>query len=118
MTTTTADSARMRRTADVLIAALNAFDTSGVQSLFTVDAIIDDPSTGHSFIGHSGIRDYVERYFRGYRTVTRFLSIEDLGDNRARLRVDFTGDFGHETGLLDIQADADGLFVRIDADLE
>ncbi|WP_167507773.1 nuclear transport factor 2 family protein [Rhizobium glycinendophyticum] len=107
-----------RKAANALIAALNAFDAEGVQALFTANAVIDDPSTGHIFEGHAGIGDYVERYFRGYHTVTRFLSLTDLGDNKARLRVDFTGDFGHETGLLVIEADPDGLFVRIDADLE
>ncbi|KQW30270.1 hypothetical protein ASE36_21850 [Rhizobium sp. Root274] len=101
-----------------MIAALNSFDTSRVQVLFTADAVIDDPSTGHSFEGHAGIADYVERYFKGYHTVTRLLSIDDLGDDRARVRVDFTGDFGHEIGLLVIQKNANGLFVRIDADLE
>ena len=116
MTSTTTDA--WRKAVDALIAALNAFDTAGVQTLFTADALIDDPSTGHSFEGHSGIGDYVERYFRDYHTVTRFLSIDDLGNNRARLRVDFTGDFGYETGVLIIQANVDGLFVRIDADLE
>lgn len=107
-----------RKATNALIAALNAFDASRVQTLFVADAVIDDPSTGHAFEGHAGIGDYVERYFRDYHTVTRFLSIDDLGDNRARLRVDFTGDFGHETGVLVIKANADGLFVRIDADLE
>jgi len=116
MTSTTTDA--LRKAANALIAALNAFDTPGVQALFTSDAVIDDPSTGRSFEGHAGVGDYVERYFKGYHTVTRFLSIDDLGDSRARLRVDFTGDFGQETGVLVIKANADGMFVRIDADLE
>jgi hypothetical protein len=107
-----------QKAANALIAALNSFDTVSVQALFAADAVIDDPSTGHCFEGHAGVADYVERYFKGYHTVTRLLSIDDLGDDRARLRVDFTGDFGHETGVLVIQANADGLFVRIDADLE
>lgn len=105
-------------TVERLITALNAFRVSEVQSLFTVDAVIDDPSTGQKFIGQAGIRDYVERYFAGYRTVTRFLSLDDVGDGRARLRVDFTGDFGHEVGLLVTKIDGTGLISRIDADLE
>jgi hypothetical protein len=80
--------------------------------------VIDDPSTGHRFDGHAGIRDYTERYFIGYHTVTRFLSIETIGETRAWVRVDFTGDFGHEIGLLDISVVGDGLITRIDADLE
>lgn len=35
-----------------------------------------------------------------------------------RARVDFTGDFGHEIGLLEIVADPAGLIVRIYANLE
>lgn len=107
-----------RKAADGLVAGLNAFDTVGIQTLFAVDAVIDDPSTGLSFEGHAGIGNYVERYFKGYSTVTRLLSVEVLDDERARLRVDFTGDFGHEIGVLVIKANAEGLFVRIDADLE
>jgi ketosteroid isomerase-like protein len=108
----------LRTVADALIAATNAFDVDTVLALFAPDAVIDDPSTGHRFEGHAGIRDYVERYFIGYHTVTRFLSIEITGETRARLRVDFTGDFGHEIGLLDISVNADGLITRIEADLE
>lgn len=109
---------RLLQTADALIAATNAFDADAALTLFAADAVIDDPSTGHRFDGHVGIRDYVERYFVGYHTVTRFLSIETIGETRARVRVDFTGDFGHEIGLLDILINADGLITRIDADLE
>ncbi|OAN63770.1 hypothetical protein A7X12_19205 [Sphingomonas sp. TDK1] len=101
-----------------MIAATNAGDADAVVALFTPDAVIDDPSTGHRFDGHAGIRSYVERYFVGYHTVTRFLSIDILHDGRARVRVDFTGDFGHEIGLLDLTVDADRRITRIDADLE
>ncbi len=107
-----------RDIADSLIAATNTFDVEKVLGLFTPDAVIDDPSTGHRFDGHAGIRDYVERYFIGYHTVTRFLSLDVLDDNMARVRVDFTGDFGHEIGLLEISSNADGLIARIDAALE
>jgi ketosteroid isomerase-like protein len=108
----------LRTVADALIAATNAFDVDTVLALFAPDAVIDDPSTGHRFEGYAGIRDYVERYFIGYQTVTRFLSIKMTGETRARLRVDFTGDFGHEVGLLDISVNAGGLITRIEADLE
>ncbi len=60
----------------------------------------------------------MSRKLIGYHTVTRLLSIETIGDCRARVRVDFTGDFGHEIGLLDISVDPGGLIARIDADLE
>ena len=104
--------------ADALISATNAFDVEGVLKLFAADALIDDPSTGHRFDGHAGIRTYVEQYFIGYKTVTRMLSIKPLGANRASVRVDFTGDFGHEIGVLQIAVNSDGLIIRIDADLE
>lgn len=107
----------MRTAANAFIAATNAFNVESALVLFTPDAVIDDPSTGHRFEAHAGIRNYIERYFLGYRTVTRFLSIKPLGENRARVRVDFTGEFGHEIGLLVISVDTAGLIVRIDADL-
>jgi ketosteroid isomerase-like protein len=104
--------------ADALIAATNAFDVESALPLFTPDAVIDDPSTGHRFDGHAGIRSYIEQYFIGYHTVTRLLSVERLGNSLARVRVDFTGDFGHEIGLLEISVNCYGLIERIDADLE
>ena len=81
----------LRRVADALIAATNAFAVERVLGLFAHDAAIDDPSTGHRFDGHAGIRRYVEQYFVGYQTVTRFLSMQRIGPQRARVRVDFTG---------------------------
>lgn len=110
--------ASIRGVADSLIAAINAFDIARALTMFAPDAVIDDPSTGHRFDGHAGIREYIERYFIAYQTVTRFLSIRDLGQNRARVRVDFTGDFGHEIGLLEMFVDEAGLIARIDANLE
>jgi len=109
---------KLRIAADALIAATNSFNVAHVLALFTEDAVIDDPSTGHCFIGHAGVRDYIERYFIGYNTVTRFLSMKSLGDSKARLRVDFTGDFGHEIGLLELTLNAEGTISRIDANLE
>ena len=108
----------LRRVADALIAATNAFAVEQVLGLSAPDAVIDDPSTGQRFDGHAGIRRYLEQYFVGYQTVTRFLSMQRIGPQRARVRVDFTGDFGHEIGNLDITVDALGLIARLDADLE
>ena len=81
----------LRQVADALIAATNAFAVEQVLGLFAHDAVIDDPSTGQRFDGHAGIRRYVEKYFVGYQTVTRFLSMQRIGPQRARVRVDFTG---------------------------
>jgi len=108
----------LRGVADALIAAANAGDADAVAALFTPDAVIDDPSTSHRFDGHAGIRDYIGQFCVGYHTITRLLSIESLPDGRARVRVDFTGDFGHEIGRLDLTVDADRRITRIDADLE
>lgn len=108
----------MQTVVDALIEATNAFDTEAALALFTPDAVIDDPSTGEVFDGHAGIRDYVERFFAGYHTVTKLLSVTPLGPNRVRARVDFTGDFGHEIGRLDLTLNAAGLITRIDAELE
>jgi len=101
-----------------LFAATNAFDADRVVRLFAADAIIDDPSTGEVFKGHAGVRDYVERFFVGYRTFSRPLSQESDADGKLFVRVDFTGDFGHEMGRMEIVFALDGLISRIDADLE
>jgi ketosteroid isomerase-like protein len=108
----------LRRSANAFIATSNAGDVDVVLKLFAPDAVIDDPSTGHCFEGHAGVRIYIEQFFVGYHTVSQLLSLEDLGFGVARVRVDFTGDFGHEIGLLDMSVDAAGTIVRIDARLE
>jgi ketosteroid isomerase-like protein len=108
----------LRQIADAFIAATNAFDVEAALALFANSAVIDDPSTGRRFEGHDGVRDYVGRFFVGYQTVTSLLSFELTGNRKARLRVDFSGDFGHEVGLLEILTDPAGQIVRIDADLE
>lgn len=110
--------ANLHQIALALIEATNVFDVDRALMLFARDAVIKDPSTGHHFESHAGIRNYIEQYFIGYHTFTRFLSIESLGDSVARARVAFTGDFGHEIGLLQIAVNPQGLIVRIDADLE
>lgn len=108
----------LRRSANAFIATTNAGDIAAALKLFAPDAVIDDPSTGHCFEGHAGIRSYIEEFFVGYHTVTRLLSLEAIGVGVARVRVDFTADFGHEIGLLDLSVDAAGTIVRIDARLE
>lgn len=109
---------KLRQSADAFIATTNAGDVDAALKLFAPDALIDDPSTGHCFEGHAGVRTYIEQFFIGYHTVTRLLSFENLGIGLARVRVDFTGDFGHEIGLLDMSVDGAGVIVRIDASLE
>ncbi len=103
---------------EAFIAATNAFDVDGALALFAPDAVIDDPSTGHRFSAHAGIGDYLTRYFVGYRTVTRLLSMDARDEGRIHVRVDFSGDFGQQIGRLDMAFGPDGRIVRIDADLE
>jgi len=101
-----------------LIAATNAFDVETALTLFATDAVIDDVSVGDTFAGTAGVRRYLEQFFVGYHTSTKVLSVERTGDQRALVHVDFTGDFGHETGVLDISMNGKGKIVKIDADLD
>lgn len=101
-----------------LFAATNIFDVDAALALFSSDAVFDDPSVGQVFVGLTGIRDYLERYFVGYHTVTHILSVNMKGDNQATVRLDFTGDFGHEIGMLKVTINHEGLIQNIHADLE
>ncbi len=108
----------MQKLVESFIATANAFDVDGALLLFATDAVIDDVSVGDAFIGTDGVRQYLERFFVGYNTRSRLLSIELLDGFSSDVRLDFTGDFGHEIGILTITIDPDGLIRRIDADLE
>ena len=108
----------MRKLVENFIRTTNAFDVDGALSLFAVDAVIDDVSVGDSFVGTEGVRRYLERFFVGYNTRSELLSMENLDDFNVVVRLDFTGDFGHEIGTLKIAANTAGLIERIDADLE
>jgi ketosteroid isomerase-like protein len=100
------------------IETTNAGDIDGALSLFAPDATIDDVSVGDAFVGRDGVRLYLERFFVGYHTFSKLLSIETIDDFHADVRLDFTGDFGHEIGTLKIALNSDGLIERADADLE
>jgi hypothetical protein len=100
------------------IRTTNAFDIDGAISLFAPDTVIDDVSVGDAFVGTEGVRRYIERFFVGYNTRSELLSMENLDDLNSVVRLDFTGDFGHEIGTLKIAANSAGLIERIDADLE
>lgn len=82
------------------------------------DAVIEDGSVGHAFVGTDGIRLYFEQFFVSYSTVSKLLSLEQRDDFTAVVRIDFTGHFGHEIGILKIEANAEGLCERIQANLE
>ena len=103
---------------DSFVAATNAFDVERALALFAPDAVIDDVSVGDEFAGTAGVRRYLEQYFVGYHTVSKVLGVDILGDRRAKAHLDFTGDFGHETGVLDITVDAQGRIAAIAADLD
>lgn len=108
----------MQKLVESFIATANAFDVEGALSLFATDAVIDDVSVGDAFVDRDGVRQYLERFFVGYSTSSKLLSIEELDGLHSDVRLDFTGDFGHEIGILKIAINADGLIERIDADLE
>lgn len=108
----------VQKLVESFIATANAFDVEGALSLFAADAVIDDVSVGGAFVGTDGVRQYLERFFVGYNTVSKLLSIEELAPFHSTVRLDFTGDFGHEIGILKIAINSTGLIERIDADLE
>lgn len=115
----------MRKAATVIektiakfVDATNAFAVEVALALFSEDAVIDDASVGDRFANADGIRTYLEKFFVGYRTVSKIESVEVFDRRHAKARIDFTGDFGHETGSLDVTINANGLIVKIDADLE
>jgi ketosteroid isomerase-like protein len=71
---TTRNTNKLHVAADLFIATANSHDVEQVLAVFTPDAVIDAPSTGHYFYGHAGIRNYIEQYFIGYHTVTRLIA--------------------------------------------
>jgi SnoaL-like domain len=101
-----------------LIKATNAFDVKTALALFADKAVINDVSVGEKFSNTAGVQEYLERFFVGYHTVTKLESVKVFDDRHARAQVDFTGDFGHETGGLDVTINADGLIATIDAYLD
>lgn len=108
----------MKKLIDTFIQTTNAFDVEGALALFTSKAVIEDVSVGDAFVGAEGVRLYIEQFFVGYRTVSELLTLGQLADDTIVARLDFTGDFGHEIGILKIKTNSDGLIERIDADLE
>ena len=108
----------MKKIIRQFIKATNAFDVEAALKLFAPDAVIDDVSVGETFTNTPGVRRYLEKFFVGYNTVTRLESVEVLDNRNARAQVDFTGDFGHETGGLNFTLNSDGLITRINAYLD
>jgi len=100
------------------IHALNEFDVHTALALFADDAVIDDVSVGEKFKNTMGVRQYLEQFFVNYKTETRLESLEIHNDLHATARVDFTGDFGHETGALEVTLNQNGLIIAINAYLD
>lgn len=100
------------------IKCTNAFDVHTALTLFTADAVIDDVSVGETFKSTDGVRNYLEKFFVDYHTVTKIESVNILNNRQAKVQVDFTGDFGHETGMLNVTINSEGLIIGIDAHLD
>ena len=108
----------MKKIIKQFIDATNAFDIEAALALFAYDAVIDDVSVGEKFENTTGVRKYLEKFFVGYQTVTKLESVEVLDNRNAKAQVDFTGDFGHETGGLNFTFNSDGLIITINAYLD
>lgn len=85
------------------LAASNAYDTNSYLEKYNKNAVLDDPSVGRAFKGHSGIREYFENYFIGYKTQTRLVKLDNTDDNSAHIEVEFTGEFPEKriSGIFD-----------------
>ena len=75
------------------ISSMNAYDTKTFLEKWHKTAVLDDPSVGQVFKGHSGIKKYFESYFIGYKTQTRLLKLNMIGENAADIEVEFIGEF-------------------------
>jgi len=108
----------MKNTIQQFIKATNAFDVDAALKLFAEDAVINDVSVGEKFRTQRGVRKYLEKFFVGYHTVTKLESVEMPDEHHAKAHVDFTGDFGHETGGLDFTFNDAGLIIAVNAYLD
>lgn len=108
----------MTTTMQKFVNAANAFDVEAVLALFAPDGLIEDSSVGETFRGRDGVRSYVEEYFVGYQTGSTVLSIEEIDVRHTTARVDFVGNFGHETGFFEIATDDTGLIKSVRTFLE
>jgi ketosteroid isomerase-like protein len=78
---------------DKWIAMSNAYDIENYLETYHSDAVLDDPTAGEVFKGHSGIRAYFEEYFIGYQTKTFLTRIRTISENEVHLDLEFTGTF-------------------------
>ncbi len=100
------------------LAVSNAYDTKNYLNKWHKDAVLDDPSVGQVFKGHSGIKEYFDKYFIGYKTQTRLVKLNIISNNEANIEVEFTGEFpeGKIGGIFDLTF-KDGKIAKAKADL-
>lgn len=100
------------------LAVSNAYYTEKYLDKWHKNAVLDDPSVGQVFKGHSGIKNYFESYFIGYKTQTRLVKLEIISDNKAHIEVEFTGEFpeGKIGGMFDFTF-KDGKIAKAKANL-
>jgi ketosteroid isomerase-like protein len=103
---------------DQWIAVSNSYDTDQYLTFYTEDAIFDDPSVGRKFNGRTGIKEYFNKYFIGYKTQTKKVKLILKEENRAHLEVEFKGDFpeGKIGGTFDFKFEG-GKIIYVLADL-
>jgi len=103
---------------DEWIAVSNNYDTEKYLAFYSENALFDDPSVGKKFNGKTGIKNYFNSYFIGYKTQTRKVELIIKDENQAHLEVEFTGDFpeGNIGGTFDFKFEA-GKIVYVLADL-
>lgn len=96
----------------------NTFDTEAYVKYYDESAVIDDPSAGEKFRGHSGIRKYFEDYFVGYNTQTKIIKIDIVDKESAHLEAFFSGNFSERGigGTLDFTFHKDKI-IHLKADL-
>ncbi len=75
------------------IAISNTYDTKNYLEIWHNDAVLEGPSVGRKFIGHTRIKDYFESYFIGYKTQTRLVKLGIINENEDQIEFEFTGDF-------------------------
>jgi len=81
------------------LAIANAYDTQKFVNQWHQNAILNDPSVGQVFKGHQGIKTYFEEYFIGYSTQTKLVKLEVISNNKANIKVEFSGTFpGNKIG--------------------
>jgi hypothetical protein len=96
----------------------NAYDIKSYLEKWHKTAVLDDPSVGQVFKGHSGIKKYFEDYFIGYNTQTRLIKLNTLSENEAHIEVEFTGEFpGYRVGGMFDLTFKEGKILTAKADL-